>query len=296
MMPEGRARAPRVGPGDACDLDRHASAGDPAPMHIQTLSSGSKGNATLVRAGETHLLVDVGLTLRELDRRLEAARVPPRGIHHMAVTHGHLDHAKSAGALSKRFKIPVSCAERIMSNASMRRAVELRAFTVGRPFAVDGPRGDEGLRVTPVKIPHDADPTVAFRLDHETAEGVRSAVVLTDMGHPRAELMKSLGGAHVLVLEFNYDAEMLATGPYPPKLKQRVAGNGGHLSNDQAAEVLEHLAGPELHTLVLAHLSETNNTPERAREVAESALQRMGRGDVRVIVAPQYEVGPNLEV
>ena len=265
-------------------------------MHLQTLSSGSKGNATLVRAGDTHLLVDVGLTLRELDRRLEAARVPPRGIHHLAVTHGHLDHAKSAGALSKRFGIPLSCSERIMSNASVRRAVELRAFTVGRPFPVDGPRGDNGLCVTPVKVPHDADPTVAFRLDHRTRAGLRSAVVLTDIGEPRAELARSLGGAHVLVLEFNHDSALLARGPYPLKLKRRVAGNAGHLSNDQAARVLAQLAGPELHTLVLAHLSETNNTPELARAAAEGALRELGREDVRVVVAPQDEVGPNLEV
>lgn len=261
-------------------------------MHLQVLSSGSRGNATLVRAGELRLLVDAGLTLRELDRRLEAARVPPRGIHHVAVTHGHLDHARSGGALAKRFGVPLTCSEKLMSNASIRRAPELRAITVGRPGELEAPDAGAPLQLTPVQIPHDADPTVAFRLEHDG----RVAVILTDMGRPSARVARALAGAHVLVLEFNHDEELLAGGPYPPRLKRRIAGEGGHLSNAQAAEMLGLLAGPELHTLVLAHLSETNNRPELALEAARAALAAAGREDVAVHVAEQDAVGPSLAV
>jgi len=271
-------------------------------MHLQVLASGSGGNATLVRAGEVRLLVDAGLTLRELRRRLEIARVPARGIHHVAVTHGHLDHAKSAGAFSKRLGIPLSADASLFAHPSLRRGSEPRAFRPGQPFDVAGPRavdgqpGESALRVTPVPIPHDAEPTMAFRLEHDSPRGLRRAVVLTDMGEPRPELRHSLGGAHLLLLEFNHDAHMLEHGPYRPALKRRVAGRGGHLSNAQAAEVLQHLIGPELHTLVLAHLSETNNTPGLALDAARTALARLGRSDVRVLVAEQDRVGPELEV
>jgi phosphoribosyl 1,2-cyclic phosphodiesterase len=261
-------------------------------MHLQILSSGSKGNSTLVRAGETNALVDAGLTGVELDRRLERARLPARRVGHVVLTHGHLDHARGAGVLSKRTGARVLCCERLMNNNSLRGAARLATLHPGRRQPLPGPNGEEELFVTGVKIPHDADPTVAVRLEH----GERTAVVLTDMGRPDPDAQRALGGAHLLVLEFNHDADLLRDGPYPRQLKKRVAGDYGHLSNDQAADVLAALCGPELHTLVLAHLSETNNTPEIARAVANDALRRLGRTDVRVLVASQDEVGENLEV
>ena len=116
------------------------------------------------------------------------------------------------------------------------------------------------------------------------------------LGRADAHVARGLCGAHVLVLEFNHDVQMLSDGPYPAALKRRVGGERGHLSNLQAAELLERLAGPELHTLVLAHLSEANNEPERALDSARGALARTGLEGVRVLVASQHEVGPNLAV
>ena len=100
----------------------------------------------------------------------------------------------------------------------------------------------------------------------------------------------------MLVLEFNYDADMLANGPYPPNLKRRIAGRGGHLSNAQAQAALAHLAGPDLHTLVLAHLSEKNNTPERALGAAQDKLRELGLDHVRIVIAQQDQVTESLEV
>jgi phosphoribosyl 1,2-cyclic phosphodiesterase len=122
------------------------------------------------------------------------------------------------------------------------------------------------------------------------------AVVLTDCGKPDPVAAEKLRGAHVLVLEFNYDPEMLAAGPYPESLQRRIRGGRGHLSNEQSAEMLKLLAGPELHTLVLAHLSEKNNTPELARAAAESALEAIGRPDVRVWTAQQDTALEPIEV
>jgi len=277
-------------------------------MRLQVLSSGSRGNATLVRGGETSLLLDAGLTLRELERRFEAARFEARGIDHIALSHGHLDHARSSGALSRRTGATLHLCERLMRNRSVARAARMATLRVDDRVRLE-PRGaPAGSAADPAdgasvpaaaamslfatKIPHDADPTVAFGVEHAG----RRAVVLTDMGEPTPRLTASLGNAHVLVLEFNHDEDMLRRGPYPINLKRRVAGKGGHLSNAQAAEVLEHLAGPALHTLVLAHLSEKNNHPELAIGAAREKLAALGREDVRVVVAQQDEVTEAIEV
>jgi len=283
-------------------------------MHLQVLSSGSRGNSTLVRAGDTTVLVDAGLTAREMTARLDAARVSPLDVDHIAVTHGHLDHARSAGILAKRSRRGVlHCAERLMGNRSIHRAPRLAKLRVGVEVELDGPRAGratgapgalgapsapgapgaaDALALYAAKIPHDADPTVALRLRH----GDRRAVVLTDMGRPDAAVAQRLAGAHVLVLEFNHDAALLEAGPYPRPLKRRIAGDAGHLSNEQAAEMLRRLATDALHTLVLAHLSEQNNRPELALAAAHGALDDLGLRGVEVLVASQHEVGPNLAV
>ena len=144
----------------------------------------------------------------------------------------------------------------------------------------------------PVLLPHDCDPTVAFRFQQND----RVAVVLTDMGRPDLEVARQLHGAHVLVLEFNYDPQMMREGPYPYVLQKRITGGRGHLSNEQAAEMLKHLASDNLHTLVLAHISKKNNRPDLAIEVARRTLEELGMDHVRVIAASQHEVGENLEV
>ena len=261
-------------------------------MHLQVLSSGSGGNATLVRAGDAAVLIDAGLTLQQLDERFAAARFAPTELDHVLVTHGHLDHARSAGALARRERALLHTAAALQSNASIRRCNNLNTLCVGSTQALPGRRGDGGLRATSVPLPHDALPTVAFKLEHDG----RVAVILTDMGVPRPEVARALRGAHLLVLEFNHDPDMLRNGPYPPSLQRRILGPGGHLSNEQAAQMLEQLAGEELHTLVLAHLSEKNNTRELALEHARTVLARRGLEHVRVLVAEQACVGENLKV
>ena len=260
-------------------------------MRCQVLGSGSAGNSLLIRAGELHILVDAGLPHRELRSRLETARLPHRGIEQILVTHGHLDHSRSTGSIAKRQGAVVHCPEAIMRNRSLAKALRLAALPIGSTGLLEGQRGDL-LEFEPVLLPHDCDPTLAFRLRHEE----RQLVILTDMGEPREEVARALQGAHLLLLEFNYDARMLAEGPYPSQLKRRISGGRGHLSNEQAAIMLARLAGPNLHTLVLAHLSETNNTPELALEAARATLSRLGLDHVQVLVADQHEVGPVLSV
>ncbi|MFN0006299.1 MAG: MBL fold metallo-hydrolase [Planctomycetota bacterium] len=260
-------------------------------MHIQVLSSGSEGNSALIRAGETNLLVDAGLPLAEMEARIEAARIPLDSIGHVLVTHGHLDHARSAGGIARKARGMLHCAESIMKHPSARRARHLSTIAIGRPFEIGGTNGD-AVQVRSVVLPHDCDPTVAFRIEHRG----RAAAILTDIGRPSEEVARALEGCHVVVLEFNYDPEMMRNGPYPDALKKRITGERGHLSNEQSATMLAMLAGRELHTVVLAHLSSKNNTAELALSSATAALARLGRADVRVLVASQHEVGENLAV
>ncbi len=261
-------------------------------MHFQVLSSGSQGNACLVRAGELTLLVDAGLPLDELERRLARAGVPLHRLDAIALTHGHLDHARAAGDLARKSGARVFCSERLMSNASVRRARGFSALRIGSAVEVRSRRGSDVLLLHAVPVPHDAEPTVAFRLEHEG----RRAVVATDLGEPGDGLGEALAGAHLLLLEFNHDPELLARGPYSFPLKRRIAGSRGHLSNRQAAELLRSLAGPELHTLLVAHLSAVNNTPELASAAAVAALAGLGLGAVQVLLAAQDQIGPNLRV
>lgn len=261
-------------------------------MHLQMLSSGSGGNAVLVRAGELNLLVDAGLALDELERRLGAARLLPQRLDAIALTHGHLDHARSAGLLSRKTGARVYCSERMMSNASVRRARSFHALAVGSALTLSARVGRDELALEAIPLPHDAEPTFAFRLEHQG----RRAAVCTDMGRPDHGVARALAGVHLLVLEFNHDATLLATGPYSDSLKRRVGGPRGHLSNEEAAQVLAWAAAPELHTVILAHLSATNNRPDLALASARAALETVGRGDVRLLVAEQDRVGASLAV
>ncbi|HED65959.1 MAG TPA: MBL fold metallo-hydrolase [Planctomycetes bacterium] len=261
-------------------------------MHLQVLSSGSAGNSILLRHDEMNVLVDAGLPLRGLFERFEAARLAPQRVDHVVITHGHLDHARSAGAFSRRTRARVHCALGLMRNRSIAGAHQTSVLPVNGTTELSTERNTSPIRVRTAALSHDADPTVGLRFE---ADG-RTAVILTDMGRPDPGVHASLSGAHLLVLEFNHDAHLLARGPYPPRLRARISGGRGHLSNEHAATVLRELAGPELHTLVLAHLSRRNNRPDLALASAHAALAAIGREDVRVLVADQDEVGPNLSV
>ena len=256
------------------------------------LGSGSGGNAVLVRAGELSLLVDAGLPIDELEQRLAAVRLPLHRLDAIVLTHGHLDHARAAGLLSRKSGARLYCSQSMMSNASVRGARAFHALPGHGAVTLRARHGRDELALTSIPLPHDAEPTFAFRLEHDG----RRAAICTDMGEPERGAARGLMDVELLVLEFNHDERMLASGPYTPALKRRVGGPRGHLSNEQAAEVLRWCAGAKLRTLVLAHLSATNNRPELALASAQRVLTELGLADVRVLVADQGQPGPSLEV
>ncbi|MBF7053951.1 MBL fold metallo-hydrolase [Halomonas sp. KAO] len=243
-------------------------------LHFASLGSGSKGNATLVSDGETHLLVDCGFTLREAERRLARLGLHPRQLDALLVTHEHGDHIRGVGPLARRYGVPVWLTPGTWGSGRLGELPERHWITPQARFAV------KGLHIDPVTVPHDAREPVQFRIQG----GERHLGLLTDLGHPTEHVAQAFAGCDALVLECNHDVRMLAEGPYPPRLKRRVGGDWGHLANTQAATLLTRLGLDRLQRIACSHLSEHNNRPELALE----ALTPLLDGDTsRLMVACQ---------
>jgi phosphoribosyl 1,2-cyclic phosphodiesterase len=240
------------------------------------LGSGSAGNATLVRGGGRALLLDGGLSARQLDRRLAACGQDPEGIDALILSHEHGDHVRGASVFSRRRRVPVygSPASR---EAAGRSLEDLWAF---EPLEAGEELDLGGLRVRPFPVPHDAVSTYGFVVE---GAGLRAGYA-TDLGHVNRLAVERLRGAHLLVLEMNHDPGMLREGPYPWPVKQRVLSRHGHLSNEAAAAVLPELVGEETRAVFLAHLSETNNDPGLVRATASRALAGGGASGPRPMI------------
>ena len=242
-------------------------------MRVLPLASGSRGNATLVEFGAglfgpTRLLVDAGLSARELTLRLRQVGVDPRSVAALLLSHEHDDHARGAERFSRLHGVPVlSTRETLVAlDRTERHFAGWRRLVAGRSERVDG------VEVGTFPVPHDAGAPLGFVL----AAGGRRCGIATDLGHATPVVVDRLRGCDVLVIEFNHDDRMLAGGPYPARVKQRVGGGLGHLSNREAASLLRLTAVDGCRAVVLAHLSETNNTPELAERSARSAVGRRG--------------------
>jgi phosphoribosyl 1,2-cyclic phosphodiesterase len=236
-------------------------------MRFASLGSGSRGNAMLVEAGQTRLLVDCGYPLRELERRLCALGLCAESLTAILVTHEHADHVRGVGPLARRYGIPVFSSDGTARAAAFGDLSSLRLFAShGGAFRI----GD--VEVGPYAVPHDAREPCQFVF---SAEGRRLGL-LTDAGRVTPHIVASLRGVDALLLECNHDTDMLARGPYPPTLRARVGGPLGHLSNAQAAALLQRLDLDRLSHLVAGHLSEKNNHPDLAAEALLAVSPQLG--------------------
>ncbi len=231
-------------------------------MRFAMLGSGSRGNATLVEHGKTRLLLDCGFSVAETVKRLRRLAVDADTLTAIVVTHEHSDHAKGVGALARKFNLPVYVTHGTYQKVNWGEVPQVHEIDSHYSFAIDD------ILCEPFPVPHDAREPVQFVF----ASGVHRLGILTDTGSATLHITSMLDGCDALVLECNHDVDMLAEGPYPPSLKQRVAGRLGHLSNDQAAEILLEMDTDNLQYLVAAHLSDKNNTEQLAREAITAAL------------------------
>jgi len=254
-------------------------------LRIAVLASGSKGNSTLIASTRTRILVDCGLSCREIFRRLHEAGEDPHRLDAILISHEHSDHLGGLPVLARKTKASVFMTgpandawARDCDDSDLDR---LELFSAGRRFTV----GD--IEVTPFTIPHDAADPVAFTF---RAEGVKAGIV-TDLGYIPTSVREHVRGCDVLMIESNHDLEMLRGGPYPWAVKQRVMSRVGHLSNDALAEFFANDYDGNASFVVLAHLSEQNNHPEIARRSAECALHpRRNLLHNRLMLAAQHSV------
>ena len=246
-------------------------------LRFKSLGSGSTGNATVVQArggiGVTHLLVDCGLGLPQLDKRLRLAGMVADQIDAIFVTHEHGDHIGCARQLALRERIPVYMSQGTYMaigapdfGGLLRIACDCETFEVG------------ALQVKPFTVPHDAREPLQLTC----SDGAVRLGILTDLGHATAHVLEQLSGCRSLLLECNHDPQMLAAGSYPPFLKRRVGGAWGHLANEAAAAVALAIQPHGLQQVMAAHLSEQNNRPEVVREILARTL---GCGEADILVA-----------
>ncbi|MGE0486644.1 MAG: MBL fold metallo-hydrolase [Gammaproteobacteria bacterium] len=249
-------------------------------MRFATLASGSNGNATLIVHGGHAVLIDCGLSLRQVEARAGALGFALGQLDAVLVTHEHDDHLAGAGALSRKYGIPLwlSAGTRLAGAVRLGAADDCRDILPGVRFEI-GP-----FECLPVIVPHDAREPCQFVV---AAGGTRLGI-LTDVGQSTPHLLASYADLDALVLEFNHDTDLLRRGPYPPALQARVGGDYGHLSNAQAETILGSLDQGSLRYFTAAHLSEKNNTPHHV----EACIERALAPGVRRHVASQGEPSP----
>jgi len=219
-------------------------------MRIASLGSGSRGNATLVQYGDTTLLVDNGFSLKQFTRRLERLEIELDAIDAVLLTHEHGDHSGGVERLCARHEIPLWTAVGT-ARAALSPDFEYQRLVAGRAVTIGG------IEIIPVTVPHDASEPLQF-IFHQLDNGKRLGI-LTDTGHITRHIIEAFSCLDALLLEFNYDVEMLASGPYPDMLKQRVGGDLGHLSNEQSLDLLRQIDTDNLNCLIAGHISEKNN-------------------------------------
>ena len=252
-------------------------------LKVSVLGSGSRGNATFVKTDRVRLLIDAGLSRKELANRLESIGEDPDGIDAVLITHEHSDHACGLKTILKEIPVQVFATDGTL-RALQTQGYEFEAANIF-PVRADMAFTVGDAEVVPFHVPHDAAEPVAFSLK---CGGVK-ITQLTDIGYLPDDVVEKLHGTHLLILESNHDLEMLRVGPYPWNLKQRLIGRYGHLSNTAVAHFIRDRYDGEADHVMLAHLSAKNNHPEIARQEAALALRDRGFSNVRLTITSQDE-------
>lgn len=269
-----------------CDMSDMAH-GDERPMaSVCVLASGSKGNAIYLSDGDTAILIDAGLSGKEIEKRMNLRGLSMESVNAILVTHEHTDHIKGAGVLSRRYKLPVYINEKtlVAGDAIMGKLHDKKHIECGREFFI------KDLKIHPFSISHDAADPVGFTIE---CKDVKIGVA-TDLGMANLVVREHLKHANLLILESNHDPVMLIENDnYPWQLKQRVKGRKGHLANHDTCALLSELIHDRLHHVVLAHVSEENNSHDKIMESACLALNGSG---ITHSIALQHEPGEIIRI
>ncbi len=250
-------------------------------LNVTSLGSGSSGNVFLVSAGGTRILVDSGLGIRKMLERLDSLGVDPASLAALALTHEHGDHSRSAYKLASRYSVPVAGSE-----DTLNAVLPPDSSVPRKPLGIGNDHEIGELCVRPFPVLHDARQPVGYSISHN---GSRACFAL-DLGRITPVVKEEMAEAQLIVIDCNHDPEMLDRSPYPRHLKERIKSPIGHLSNEDAFGVL--CAHPHRHRVQfwLAHLSETNNSPEHVAVSFNASLKASGITDVQFRVLPRHEL------
>ena len=234
-----------------------------------SLSSGSNGNCYYIGDDKTAFLIDAGIGPRTIKKRLLEHNIPMESIRFVLVTHDHIDHIKSLGVLADRVNLPVYATEKLHRSLSTHFCTRGKLSGCARKTILDKVFEYDGVKITPFEVPHDATETVGYHIDFK---GVKFTFI-TDVGDITENVIRYSSMANVLIIESNYDLDMLLGGGYTPELKLRITKGNGHLSNEQCASVIKRVYHKEMDSIFLCHLSENNNTPEIAYKTINRVLK-----------------------
>lgn len=239
-------------------------------MRLMSIASGSSGNCVYIGSEETHILVDAGISNKRIEQGLNAIGLKGSELNGIVITHEHSDHIKGLGVLARKYGIPVygtrETLEEIQGNKCLGDYPKelLQAVLPDADFTI----GD--LEILPFRIYHDAANPVAYRVKN----GRKTVAVATDMGHFDSYIIDHLQLLDALLIESNHDVNMLETGPYPYYLKRRILGDHGHLSNENAGRLLNHVLHDNLKQILLGHLSKENNYEALAYETVRLEIDQ----------------------
>jgi len=260
-------------------------------FQTSVLMSGSKGNAILIRTAETAILLDAGVSGKAIFAALDSLKISRHQLKGIVVSHEHGDHVSGVGVVARALQIPVYINEETYAQSAHKMGklpLQPHFFETGTTFEIGN------LLVHPFTSSHDAVDSCNFTFRKDGDEE-RKLGVATDLGYPTRLATEKLRHCSTLVLESNHDVEMLMNGPYDWALKQRVKSNHGHLSNEQAAMLVQDIMHHRLENIVLAHISETNNHPRLALETMQNRLDAINKSP-RLYLAAQHEHTPLIDI
>ncbi len=261
-------------------------------ISICPLSSGSSGNCILVRASDCTVLVDCGITGKSAQTELERAEVDPNSIDAIIVTHEHIDHISGVGILSRRFNIPIYATlgtwKAMINQLGKINPMLIRYIAAEVPFCING------AKFHPFSTSHDAAESIGLKF----TDGEKYGAVATDMGTVTKHIYNLLKDCSIVLIEANHDETMLIRGPYPPKLKERILSDYGHLSNKLCGALCAKLIREgKLRKILLGHLSSDNNTPHLAYETVANSINATGYSvdcDIELYVAERHSMGEEI--
>ncbi len=244
----------------------------PTPLlRVASLGSGSAGNSTLIRSAGTTLLLDCGFTLKETVARLATLQLTLDDLDAILVSHEHSDHVRGLGPIARKCGAAVWITHGSFDAWRDKKIQRVNFCTAHQSFSI----GD--ITIDPFPTPHDAAESCQYVFSVVGEAATSRFVALTDLGVCTPHIYEKLHSANALLIECNYDLEMLRNGPYPASLQSRIRSRFGHLGNQQAAQVLSQIDHQQLQTILLGHLSERNNTPELARATVSAQLENTHR-------------------